>query len=138
MDIGCGIGDLTIQLNRLPGIQRIYGIDISKDMIEYAKQHYSAQNMLYLVEDMNIEWNQLKPELRELEGKVDVIFSNIVLNWMYTNHENVLENIYRLLTRKGKVYINTMTIPSPYESMKGGFEVFCQNISGHSIRFRTN
>ena len=119
MDIGCGFGDLTIRLNRKPDIQRIYGIDISKDMVEYAEQHYSAQNIRYLIEDMNIEWNQLNSEIRELEGKVDVIFSNFVFHWMYTNHENLLKNIYRLLTRKGKVYINAMQLPNPLESTKG-------------------
>ena len=127
MDIGCGIGDLTIQLNRVPDIQRIYGIDISKDVIEYAKQHYSAQNIQYLIGDMNVEWNQLTPELRELEGKVDVIFSNFVIHWMYTNHENLLKNIYRLLTRDGEVYINAVSIPRPVKSTTGVLKYFLKN-----------
>ena len=124
LDIGCGIGDLTLELNRFAGIQQIYAIDISRDMLDYFKQNNSAPNIRLLLQDINVEWSQLKPELRDLEGKVDLIFSNFVFHWMYENNENLLKNIRRLLTKNGRAYCNMITLPDPIGHMNGMLRYF--------------
>ncbi|SEA83198.1 methyltransferase domain-containing protein [Rubrimonas cliftonensis] len=34
LDLGCGDGDLIIELARLPGVERIEGVDVSRDALE--------------------------------------------------------------------------------------------------------
>lgn len=72
-------------------------------MIEFAINNNNRPNITYLVQDFSIEWDKLRPELRELEGKVDMIFSNYTFQWLeYKN--NTANNIYRLLNSNGKIF----------------------------------
>ncbi len=46
LDIGCGMGQHARQYAEM-GAESVLGIDISEKMLEYAKEHNSAENILY-------------------------------------------------------------------------------------------
>lgn len=47
LDLGCGVGHGAKTLSRIPGAS-IFAVDASEDAIEYAKVHYSADNIEYV------------------------------------------------------------------------------------------
>jgi SAM-dependent methyltransferase len=78
-------------------------------MIKFAKTHYPASNIAYVEQDIGVEWNDLNPKLKDLEGKVSLIFSNRVLHWV-EDKKNAAKNLYRLLSPKGKIYTTVTTL----------------------------
>ncbi len=74
LDIGCGTGHLTYEIALLSKTNAITGIDSSKEMITYAKQHYSYPNLNFL--EMNAQHMNFLPK------KFDFIVSNFCLHWV--------------------------------------------------------
>ena len=50
IDLGCGVGYGTVALAKARA-RKVYGIDINKDAIEYAKAQYCHKNITYSVKD---------------------------------------------------------------------------------------
>jgi trans-aconitate methyltransferase len=82
LDFGCGTGFNTknVILPSLNGLglthdTRIYAIDISKKMIEFASVKYAHPNVTYMVADV------MKDDC-EFPCKFDKIFSLHVLHWI--------------------------------------------------------
>ena len=109
LDVGCGSGNVTTLLNQRLSCNKIYAIDVDMRMIKFAKSNYPSSRVNYLVEDIGVEWNKLDPSLKELEGKVDMIFSNRVLHWI-ENKTIAAQNLYRFLSPKGRIYTNVTTL----------------------------
>jgi len=63
-------------------INQLNAIDIDDKMIKFAKQNYNKPNIQYITQDIEAEWEDLRPELKALEGKVTLIFTNFVLHWI--------------------------------------------------------
>jgi len=96
---------VTKQLcNRIPH-KRIVALDINRDMTEFAKQNHSSNTIEYITEDISKPWDQLNTTLKELEGKVSLIFSNRVLHWV-EDKETAAKNIGKLLKIDGNILIN--------------------------------
>ena len=66
LDLGCGTGNLTLELSRR-GVE-MTGIDISEDMLMVAREKSEGQDILYLNQDMT-EF--------ELYGTVDFVVSSL-------------------------------------------------------------
>jgi SAM-dependent methyltransferase len=60
LDIGCGSGRFCRSLADL-GARRVTGIDISAPSIEYAKSHYAADNIEFMVCDPCVPGTDLPP-----------------------------------------------------------------------------
>jgi hypothetical protein len=60
----------------------------------------------------------LRPQLKALEGKVSLIFSNHVLHWI-KDRENVAKNLFRLLSKTGKIYAQIFWVSDPFSDLKG-------------------
>ncbi len=118
LDVGCGSGNVTILLNSLLTINQLYAIDVDKDMIKFAEEKHHKNNIHYLSQDLSLEWDQLRPELKALEAKVSLIFSNHVLHWI-KDRENVAKNLFRLLSKTGKIYAQIFWISDPFSDLKG-------------------
>ncbi len=118
MDVGCGTGNVTLLLNSLLTINQLYAIDFDQKMINFAKENHKENNMHYLLQDIGLEWDQLRPELKALEGKVSLIFSNFVLHWI-KDKENLAKNLFRLLSKGGKLYTQIIWITDPFCHLKG-------------------
>lgn len=113
MDIGCGSGNVTLLLSREFDVDRVFGLDIDDQMVEFAKQNHSNDKITYLSQDFGRDWEEISPELRSLEGRVSLIFTNHCLHWI-TNKENVVKNLNRLLSKSGKIYANIYWITDLY------------------------
>jgi len=76
VDLGCGPGELTVQLAaRWPGA-RVVGMDSSPEMLERARELDGAER---------VEWLEARAEdwdLRSLGAPVDVLVTNAVLQWV--------------------------------------------------------
>ena len=53
LEIGCGSGFMTNQINKLENFKKIHLIDISKKMISIAKENFPNQNFSYEVKDFD-------------------------------------------------------------------------------------
>lgn len=73
-DLGCGSGKTTFHLNRLtqPG-GRTLGVDIAPQRIDFARRHYRAEGLEFLVKD-------IREPLDEL-GRFDFIWIRFVLEY---------------------------------------------------------
>ncbi|XP_054157465.1 malonyl-[acyl-carrier protein] O-methyltransferase 2-like [Oppia nitens] len=113
LDIGCGTGNITQTLNDKLSVDHIYGVDVDTDMIEFARQHHPKPNITYLSQDISVDWDQLSPQIRSLESKVSLIFTNHCFHWI-VNKENAVKNIERLLNKSAKIYANIYWIIDPF------------------------
>ncbi len=114
MDIGCGTGIVTQMLAHRLNVDHIYGIDMDSGVIEFAKHNHNESNIQYINQDISVEWHELAPGLRALEGKVSLVFSSACFQWI-DNKKNAMKNIYRLLENGGKIYADIMQIPDLFE-----------------------
>ena len=105
-------------LNSLLTIKQIYAIDVDPEMIDFANENHPKDNIQYMLQDLSQEWDQLSPDIKALENKVSLIFSNHVLHWII-NKENVANNLFRLLSKGGKLYANIHWIKDPFNYLTG-------------------
>jgi len=72
LDIGCGSGFMTSQINKCENLKKIHLIDISEKMISKAKENLSEEKFSFEVVDFDT--------FRNYES-YDFIFSNMSLHW---------------------------------------------------------
>jgi trans-aconitate methyltransferase len=80
-------------------------------MTEFAQNNYPSDTIEYLTQDIGKPWDELNPKLKELEGKVSLVFSNRVLHWV-EDKETAAKNISKFLKSKGDLYTNITVISS--------------------------
>lgn len=98
LDIGCGIGDLTMCLGEVFPNARIVGIDCSRAMVNYARSMVANDRIEF--QFTSIE------EFDEKEESFDLIVSQY--SFGYWQHEKAILNIQRLLKSKGMCYIRNL------------------------------
>lgn len=100
-DIGCGDGTLLYALacrGLLDSVKQVYAIDLSEERVNNATKHH--QKIQGLVADaMHID--KLSQE------SLDIILSNQVIEHV-PNDLDMLKEMYRLLSKGGKVYLSTV------------------------------
>lgn len=94
LDIGCGDGKITIELLKKAPKATVYGIDKSKEMIDYCKEHYSQMF------STNVSFNHISAEEVSYKEKFDLIFSSFSLHFII-NIEKFLITSKNLLGPKG-------------------------------------
>lgn len=97
LDIGCGTGRLTIPLQQMTHAQ-VYGLDLSPEMLEQAKQKKGAQNIHWILGDAQI--------LPFPEKFFDCTFMCLVLHHIEDKAKAIRE-IYRVLKPGGRSLIWT-------------------------------
>ncbi|CAK9795096.1 Juvenile hormone acid O-methyltransferase [Anthophora quadrimaculata] len=102
IDIGCGPGDVTkrLILPRLSPEAELVGTDISKPMIDHARQKYLDEERLSFFE-LDIETTALP---NEEMGQYSNALSFYCLHWCQ-NAWQAFENIYKLLRPGGKALV---------------------------------
>ncbi|XP_054155716.1 uncharacterized protein LOC128954171 [Oppia nitens] len=111
VDIGCGDGDITKQLlgKHIPH-KHILAIDVLPDMISYARRHNTDDTIEYLVQDMSVKWPLISsPRLRQLAGNVDLIFSNLALEYM-ADKRQIVDTFGQLLSAGGVFHANMVVM----------------------------
>lgn len=103
LDIGCGTGDVTIDfvLPILPkNFERLVGVDLSNDLINFARENYSLPRVSFEQFDLGLEL-----EIQNLRniGQFDHITSFYCLQWV-PNQKVALQNIHKLLKPGGDMF----------------------------------
>lgn len=94
LDAGCGVGILLESLNDKNKHLELYGIDISKKMVDSAKKRLGKNSKIYLKSVENLG----------MKNRFDYIFSVDSFHH-YANHEKVMENFYKALKKGGKLVV---------------------------------
>ncbi|KAG0411355.1 hypothetical protein HPB47_011537 [Ixodes persulcatus] len=99
LDLGCGPGDFTCRhlLPRCPPLAKIVAVDVSLDMVKYAKKHFSHPRICYDV--LDIAGNGV-PDFVRRYGSFDRVYSFFRLNWT-NDQETGFKNIAELLKPGG-------------------------------------
>jgi len=84
-DLGCGSGKTTFHLNRLAQPDgRTVGLDIAAQRIDYARSHYSAREIEFLVRDIRHPMTEL--------GAFDFIWIRFVLEYYRRQSFAIVKN----------------------------------------------
>ena len=102
LDFGCGTGKLTLKLAKDNHTCKITGIDINKEMIDYANKNLKIQKL------NNIAFKTMDILEEELSDKFDVIFSNSAVHWV-KDKESLFRKFHSMLRTDGRIGIQ---IPS--------------------------
>ena len=130
VDLGCGTGELTRQLDDALPSSNVTGIDSSLQMLEKAAAH----------ENSNLHFEQR--DQAQLTGDWDLIFSNAALQWS-ENHMELIPRLYDRLTPGGQIAVQ---VPSnhnhishqiyretaseePFHSILNGFQRYAPVLS---------
>ncbi|KAG0419712.1 hypothetical protein HPB47_003922 [Ixodes persulcatus] len=99
IDVGCGTGDFTRQdlLPRCQPCRRIVATDLSREMVEYAKENFAHPQIAYEVHDIESDVSGLV----ERYGKFDRVYSFFALQWA-GDLTTALRNVADLMTDEGE------------------------------------
>ncbi|XP_029830971.3 juvenile hormone acid O-methyltransferase-like [Ixodes scapularis] len=99
LDLGCGAGDFTREglLPRCLPCRRIVAVDVSRDMVEYARSHFAHPKITYDV--LDVVTDDVSDFVKR-HGQFDSVFSFFCLNWV-RNQEKALKNIALLMKPGG-------------------------------------
>jgi|SRR3989344_1863408 len=95
LDAGCGTGNLLVNLNKKAKNLRLYGIDISEEMLKVAKRKLENKVKLQL---MPVEKIKFK------ENSFDYVFSTETFHH-FSNSKKAIGNFYKILKRNGKLIV---------------------------------
>lgn len=105
LDIACGSGYGTKILSS--SAKKVYGVDVSRDAIEYAKQRYGGKNIDYLVGSGE--------RIPLQDGSVDVVVTYETIEHI-ENYKKFLKELKRVLKKDGIAVIST---PNDLEYAEG-------------------
>ena len=89
-------------------------------MVEHCRhqtsKNFPQHHVKSIVQDFAVPFTMFRPEISDLEGKVDLIISNYALHWILPNdRSNAITSIKRLLSPRGMAFINVSLLPSLLE-----------------------
>lgn len=96
LDLGCGIGNLTMEIAEIAYKGSVLGIDTSPSMIEQAELNLQLRHL------PNIRFQVASADCLHSEGQFDVVFSNSVLHWI-KGQRQTLQTIRHCLRDGGRV-----------------------------------
>jgi trans-aconitate 2-methyltransferase len=96
LDIGCGDGKVTALLAERVHDGRVTGVDLSGDMIAFARKSF-ADGVF-----PNLEFMEMDARKLDFENCIDAAFSNAALHWI-KDHRPVLAGVRRALKPGGRL-----------------------------------
>jgi SAM-dependent methyltransferase len=110
LDLGCGTGlDLYFYAKKAGELEKIFGIDISEEMIEKAKENMKRVGI------KNVEIICCHADDIPLEdNSMDIVTSNGIYN-LSPDKETVLKEVYRILKPGGRVLLSSGWL-APYHA----------------------
>lgn len=106
LDFGCGNGKYSILLKQLYPQCEIFGCDLSKNMIQQAKQnaHKEKVYVQFKVSDSQVPFDEL----------FDIVFINAVFAHINTRLlDSIVDNITNHLRKHGKIILFEQTASTP-------------------------
>lgn len=99
LDLGCGTGFLTSQLEANTNHEIVIALDIALTMLQTMQEKWVGQNVIkYVCADAE--------HLPFIENSIDSVFSNLALQWC-SNLGNVFRDIKRVLKPDGRLIFST-------------------------------
>lgn len=95
LDIGCGNGAITAEIAIKVPSGLVIGLDISHDMLEFARENYSAYNILYMQGDARA---------LPFESQFDKVTAMLAMNWV-KEQDQALASLFSALKPGGKAII---------------------------------
>ncbi len=95
LDLGCGTGSITVEIAAKVPSGIVIGVDISEEMLAYARDHYPASNIIYMQGDART---------LPFTGQFDKAVALLSLNWIH-EQEQALHSLYTALKLGGKAII---------------------------------
>ena len=100
VDIGCGTGHLIVQIAEHFPTLELFGVDISPEVLEFAKQRSIAQGVVHKIKFKTGNADQLPFE----DNSIDYIVSTLSLHH-WADPLRVLKELNRILKRDGRFLI---------------------------------
>lgn len=94
LDVGCGDGKLSAEIARNLPEGSVLGIDLSEEMITFARNHYPQEKF------PNLAFMQINASELTFDSEFDVVFSNAVLHWIKAP-ETALKSFWKSLKPDG-------------------------------------
>ncbi len=94
LDIGCGTGNLLYLLEKENKDLSLYGIDISKNMLNIAKTKLKKSNLI-LSSAENIDFK---------DDSFDIVFSTEAFHH-YSDYSKIMNNIHKILKKNGRLIV---------------------------------
>ncbi|XP_029829108.2 juvenile hormone acid O-methyltransferase [Ixodes scapularis] len=107
LDLGCGPGNITrdVLLPQCPPCRRFVAVDMSKDMLKYAREHFYHPKIIY--DTLNIMSDDLSDFVGRY-GLFDRVYALHLLNWL-KDQEQALKNIAKLMKPGGEALFTFRT-----------------------------
>ncbi|KAK3069872.1 hypothetical protein LTR53_011459 [Teratosphaeriaceae sp. CCFEE 6253] len=102
LDIGCGDGQLTVQIAAAASSGQVLGLDASQSFISTAQEKHSGKNLTFRLQDCT----QLGQCPEAVDGSWDKVFSNAALHWILRNPATrvaVFRDAHRALKPGGRL-----------------------------------
>lgn len=103
LDLGCGSGELTLQLAQAMSITStsgsIVGVDYSADLLRRAAEVLVDQPGITLIHK---DGHALKELGEEHQGRYDGVFTSAALHWMKKNPKKVVDGAFGVLKKGGR------------------------------------
>lgn len=112
LDLGCGTGNILMKLSTNEEL-KLFGLDISDNMIEVAKRNLGTKAELKIEDAENIPWE---------DQLFDVVVCNASFHH-YPNPQKVLSEIKRVLKSNGTLIIGDPTAPIIFRQV---LNLFCK------------
>lgn len=130
LELGCGTGRMTCQLATVFPEAQITALDISADMIRFAKTR--NLRVEYVVADA-------ETYLRDTTDTYDLIISNAVMQW-FEDADRALANAYKKLAFQGQIIVSTFgdqTFNELNHSFTHAYAITGQPMTTHTVPMRT-
>lgn len=95
LDLGCGTGSMTVEIAAKVPRGFVIGLDISETMLNFAREHYQASNIIYMEGDARG---------LPFAEQFDKIIAFLSLNWV-SEQEKALHSLHKALKTHGKAII---------------------------------
>ncbi|KAK4909791.1 hypothetical protein LTR49_021460 [Elasticomyces elasticus] len=102
LDIGCGDGQISIQIATTASSGQVLGLDASQSFVSTASEKYASKNCTYKLQDCT----RIDECSDAIDGSWDKVFSNAALHWILRNPDTrvaVFRDAHKALKSGGKL-----------------------------------
>jgi arsenite methyltransferase len=126
VDLGSGGGiDVFLSANKVTGVGRVIGIDMTDEMLERAKRN--ARKGGYTNVDFRKE--DIENSIPVDDNSVDVVISNCVIN-LTMNKVDAFKEVHRILKHSGRMVISDLVTDAEIAPIHADAEKWCSCIDG--------
>lgn len=98
VDIGCGTGNVTVNMKKQLDCKELVAFDISPDMVKFAAQMHQEVNVRYEVASASLPWQDLSQSLSISDCSVDLVVSAYCFHWIPDGEkQQAINNVYTML-----------------------------------------